>query len=255
MMTETVIHSEQPKWAKGSICVVLAASFMLSACAQMPKNWPDLAATSEPSTPGQVEMAKSTTDFGTTVAGGAAAGAAVGSLLGYAFGGTSGLIMGVASGLVAGSLAGYYVADQKEMYAKMEDKLDVLVADLQNQNTKLAQMVTSSETMLTEEKRSLEEINAQYQTGTATKEQVLARIQEANTSKALITKAMAQIDARRVKLIENNSKYRVENPKAAPDKVAAYDAEFAKFNQGRASLDQNLSSLDALVSSIKLEKS
>ncbi|MDO8607614.1 MAG: hypothetical protein Q7R40_13840 [Phaeospirillum sp.] len=254
-MTDTKKTLGKTKWAKAPICAVLAASVMLSACAQMPKNWPDLAATSEPTTPGQVELAKSTTDFGTTVAGGAAAGAAVGSLLGYAFGGTSGLIMGVASGLVAGSLAGYYVADEKEKYAKMEDKLDVLVADLQGQNTKLAQMVTSSETMVAEELRSLEEINAQYQAGKASKEQVLARIQEANTSKALIKKAMDQVDARRVKLIENNSKYRVENPKADPGKVAAYDAEFAKFNQGRASLDQNLSSLDTLVSSIKLEKS
>jgi hypothetical protein len=243
------------KIASAPICAVVAASVMLSACAQMPRNLGNPNASSGPLTPAQTEMEKSSTDFGVTVAQGAALGAGAGSLLGLGFGGTSGMLIGLASGLVAGSLAGYYVADQKEQYAKMEDQLDVLVADLKGQNQKLAQMVTSSEKMVAVEKQNLEAINAEYKAGKATKEQVAAQIKEANTSKALIEKSISQVDERRAKLVQNINKYKSSHASPDPEKVAAYDAEFSNYKQGRSSLETNLSSLDALVASINLDRS
>lgn len=176
-------------------------------------------------------------DFKITVAEGAVAGALVGGTIAALVSGgdTRKIVTGALAGGAVGAVGGYYIAGQKQEYARREDALEALMADARQRNDKLTRVLATTDQVIVSRRAEL----AQLKTANlAAKEK--AELQQALHSKLeldqqAIEQAITSVREHGTQMDQNVVQLRQQFPDA---NTRPLDDMTVGFNRARQNLEQ-----------------
>ncbi len=176
-----------------SLTAVVAASFLLAACATTSTTHPD----GTPLTPAEQRLRERNASYNQTIAEGALIGCALGALLGafvVSDGGNRGssAAIGCGAGAAIGAGAGVAVAESKEGYAQKEDQKNALIADAKKTNESLAADIADARTVIANDRARIDKIDKELASGAITKQQAMAQMQRVDENIQVMT---ASLDA------------------------------------------------------------
>ncbi len=100
-------------------------------------------------------------DFKLTVAQGAVAGALVGAGIAALTGGdTRKIVTGALAGGAVGAVGGYYIAGQKQSYARREDAIEAMMADSRQRSEKLTRVLSTTDQVIARRRTELARLKA-----------------------------------------------------------------------------------------------
>ncbi len=231
--------------AKGMV-VALSASVMLSACQTT-------GAGDRPLTASEQRMRDQAATYNQTMAEGALTGCAAGALAGILLGATAsnqkkgknalvGAAIGCAAGAVVGGGVGAYVADKQEKYATKELQLDSMIADVREENQRLAGLITAAQQVVAENKARIDEIDQQLAAGKITMEQAKTKMAAVDDNRSYLDSTLTELHKRRDTYAEAAKQTGAGTPKAKTDamntEIASMEKQIAQLEAERDSLVQ-----------------
>lgn len=195
------------------------------------------------------------TNYGGTVAEGAAiwglVGAAVGALAGAATsnkknrgsGAATGAAIGAGAGLAYGSISGVQTAEAKKRYAVQEAQLDCQITAAKADNEKLAKMVTSMQAAVQQTEKKLADLESAYANKRMTKEQAQKELASVDESAAQIQRSVDAMKKRRDEYLQARDS--TQNAANNSLNTAELDKQISQLNSQIASAERDLNRLMA----------
>ncbi|WP_162305987.1 glycine zipper 2TM domain-containing protein [Oleisolibacter albus] len=144
-----------------AIATAVTASFLLTACATTSGD------PGRPLTPQEQALREQAKNYESTVVEGALLGALAGGLIAAASGGNKkDVAIGVAAGAGVGAVAGNYIAKKKQQYATAEAQYNSMIADVQTENARLADLSDNARQVIASDMKEMERIDGQIAAGT-----------------------------------------------------------------------------------------
>lgn len=229
---------------KKPVVLIAIASLAVSACASAPPSQSARSdSTSVEYTPEETRFREDRDNFAMTVVEGAVVGAAVGSLMGGIIGGSwSSAAIGAGAGAVAGGLTGAYVASKQREYADAEARTDSMIADVRQDNEKLAAYIATTREVIDNDRRRLATLNAQYAANQLDAGQAKAQLARIRDNRRVIAETADSLRDRRDAYVE--ASVVTERESSAQD-VAELNREITILNRNIEQLEAELSSLDS----------
>lgn len=261
-----------------ALCAVLVVTTFLNGCSSLgPMKQPD-----RPLTPEEQKLYDQSRDFDQTIAEGLISGAILGGLVGAGIGALAnsknrgkgaavGAGIGAASGALLGTGGALYYANKKEKYAKEEDALDAVLADLKTQNGKLEELVSTTRTVVASDMQKLDEVKADLDAKKISAAEAQRRLEGVSQNEKLLQNTIASLKERRDEWKEvatqaradvegkgeqNGNGSKGQAPKPPGDnqlqaaKLGDIDVEIGRVEQQIALMENELSVLTARRSSV-----
>jgi hypothetical protein len=237
-------------WVSG----IGALAVALSGCATPNEGRPNAAAQNAGNGPAacmQINADNIDTNYGGTVAEGAAiwglVGAAVGALAGAATGGGRGAATGAAIGAGAGgaygAVSGVQTAEAKKRYAVQEAQLDCQIAAAKADNEKLAKLVTSMQAAVQQTEKKLADLESAYANKRMSKEQAQKELASVDESAAQIKRSVDAMKKRRDEYLQARDS--TQNAANNSLNTAELDKQISDLNKQIASAQSDLDRLMA----------
>lgn len=188
----------------GEIAIVCVLSVALSGCATAPTPLEQQAANG-PQACMQITAKDIDSNYGGTVAEGAAiwavVGGVAGALLGAATGGDSksvavGAAVGAAAGGAAGTVSGVQTAEAKKQYALQEAQLDCQITAAKADNEKLTKMVESTRAAVAQTEKRLADLETAYAAKRYSRDQAQKELASVDESTASIQHSVDAMNKR-----------------------------------------------------------
>lgn len=175
-------------------------------------------------------------DFKVTVAQGAVAGALVGGAIAALTSGgdTRRIVTGALAGGAVGAVGGYYVAGQKQAYARREDALDALMSDTRQRNDKLARVLTTTDQVIARRRVELDKLKAANLAVKEKAEQQKQLLSELERDQIAIEQAIASAREHGAEMDRNVVQLRQQFPDA---NTRPLDDMTIGFNRSRQNLE------------------
>ncbi len=172
-----------------NIAFALAASVMLSACAQGLDD-PNLS-------PEERKLREMASSYNETIGEGALIGCILGTIGGLLLSGKNnmgqGAAIGCAGGAALGGGAGVYIANKQEKYATREMQLDAMVKDVRVDNQNLASAISSAHNVVADNKRKIDQIDKQLASGAISLSQAKSEMARVDSNKEAIEKLLSGV--------------------------------------------------------------
>jgi len=195
-------------------------------------------------TPEEQKLRQKSESFNTTMAEGAMAGALLGGLIGaFAGGNGRGALVGAGLGTLAGTGAGYYIANKKEQYANEEERLDVMIADVRADNTKLADYLTTVEKVIAEDKSRIVALRTGMNGSKQNAKELGAALASAQDNRKVMAESLDSLQKKR-------SEYQsalAESKGTGTASVHELEREIATWTEQVARLEAGIKSLDEAI--------
>jgi len=236
---------------RGSMAAVCALSLVVSACTTPNDAGPGSVAQTNngPAACMQITSKDIDTNYGSTVAEGAAiwavVGAAVGALAGAAAGGGDGAATGAAigggAGAAYGTVSGVQTAEAKKQYALQEAQLDCQITAAKEDNAKLAKMVESTQAAVKQTEQQLADLEKAYAAKRLSREQAQKELASVDENTAQIQRSVAAMKKRR----DEYQQARDNTQTAANNTLntAEIDKQIASLNSQIAAAESDLNNL------------
>lgn len=183
-------------------------------------------------------------DFNHTVAEAAFAGAAIGALGGLLLGDNKkSTAKGAVIGAIGGAVFGYYIAGQKKEFANREQALDAIALDLQETNRSLQAMVSTSELMLTEDRRRVDQLLKQITTGDAQLASNNALIAQLKSDCKILGEAISASEKRYKESVNNMETYEQQFGVQGIEQLEALLTNYQAQQNILTSLERSMSQL------------
>lgn len=174
---------------KRGLVTALIASMSLSACVTSSVNTSNLS-------PAEKRMRAQADDFSNTVVQGAVVGAIAGGLLAVFTDNKKNVAGYAALGAAAGGAGGYYVAKQKERYANEEARLDSMIVDVRQDNSRLAEMTASAKAVIAADIARIDRVEAQMAAGRMSQSEAQQELAHAEDNAKYLTSAIDGLKTR-----------------------------------------------------------
>jgi outer membrane murein-binding lipoprotein Lpp len=215
-------------------------------------------APARPLTPQEARMRAQSADFKRTIAEGVGigmlAGAATGAGIGAAAygkdrgqGAIVGAIIGGVMGGIAGGIAGNYYAQKKQAYANEEMRLDAIIADLQAQNTSLAQLVDATRTVVQADQQKLDRIQQDLAAQRITRAEADRQLAAIDDNRRVLDQTVRDLQKRKSEWLEVAAEARTDTSSA---RIASLDAEIATLESRIAEMQTELDALNSRRASV-----
>ncbi|MFC7453442.1 glycine zipper domain-containing protein [Insolitispirillum peregrinum] len=180
--------------------LTLSASLLLSAC-QTTTN-----SNGEPLSPAEQRLRQQADTYNQTIAEGALLGCVLGGVLGAATAQKGNRLqhaaIGCAIGGGIGAGAGAYVADKQEKYANKEQQLDSMIADVREENGRLANVIATTEQVVAEDKQRIEQIDKDLAAGKITMDQAKSKMASVDSNTAYLDSTLTELRKRQANYTE-----------------------------------------------------
>jgi uncharacterized protein YcfJ len=127
---------------------------------------------------------------------GAVAGALVGLLATRRDNQGRGALIGAAGGCAAGLAVNAYVQNQRVQYRNNEARINAMIADVRADNQKLAGMVSTTRSVIAEDKRRIAAVNAQYLNQQISVDQARVELARVKENRALLDNTIRNVKKR-----------------------------------------------------------
>lgn len=215
--------------------ILLSILALVSACATSPvthSESPSLPAGEQNETtlsPAQHRMYEAAKAFDQTVVEGILAGALAGAAIAILISGDPvDIIEGAAAGSTIGTIAATYVANKQKEYASSEDALVSMVADVQQQNLYLFNLIQSMREVVTENKRKIDAINKEYEQKQITQADLFRKFERLQADTNKMTEMAKKATLRLNFLKEARKTYERNNPRIS---TTSLDKEIDTFQE------------------------
>jgi len=215
--------------------ILLSILALVSACATSPvthSESPSLPAGEQNETTlslAQHRMYEAAKAFDQTVVEGTLAGALAGAAIAILISGDPvDIIEGAAVGSTIGAIAATYVTNKQKEYASSEDALVSMVADVQQQNLYLFNLIQSMREVVTENKRKIDAINKEYEQKQITQADLFRKFERLQADTNKMTEMAKKATLRLNFLKEARKTYERNNPRIS---TTSLDKEIDTFQE------------------------
>lgn len=233
-----------------AVAAVMAGIMLLGGCAASQPT--------RPLTPQEARMRAQASDFKRTIAEGVGlgilGGAAVGAGLGAASnrrdrgeGAIIGAIIGGVVGGIAGGFTGHYYAQKKQSYANEEQRLDAIIADLQDQNRSLATLVDATKTVCQADEQKLAQIQSDLAAQRITRAQADRQLKTIDDNREVLEATLADLRKRQSEWREVANEARQDTNS---NRIAELDSEIATLESRIAEMEGELNALNSRRASV-----
>jgi hypothetical protein len=194
-----------------------------------------------PLTPAEERMRAQASDYKKTIAGGllvgCLGGAGIGALIERD---AKGALIGCGAGAVVGGAAGYYVAEKKKGYATREQQLDAMIADVKQDNAKVATMVADTREIATADRKRIDQIERDLKANKISRQEAQKQMADVDANRVFLAETVRDLQLRR-------DQWRDVRNKAGgnPQELAEMDKEIQQLERQIASMEAELNALNS----------
>lgn len=157
-------------------------------------------ATTAAYTPAERRLRQESNLFSQTAMQGCLAGAVAGALVGLLATRREnrgrGAMIGAAGGCAAGFAVNAYVQNQRGQYRNNEARINAMIADVRADNQKLAGMVSTTRSVIADDKRRIAAVNAQYLNQQISVDQARVELARVKENRALLNNTINNVKKR-----------------------------------------------------------
>lgn len=217
---------------------LVAAALLLNGCASMGTG----PASDEPLSPAEQRLQDQANDYNRTILEGAGLGLLAGCGAGAAIGGGKWehILIGCIGGAAAGVAGGFYYAEVKEGYARKEDRLDKMIADVDADNRKLAATLADTRSIVAADTRKIEQVKADLAAKRIDRSAADKRLASVDRNRGVLQKAIDGLKKRRDEYKEAANAARADG---GGRNMAQLDREIAQLETNIGSLERELDAL------------
>ncbi len=171
--------------------MAVAALLFVTACSQNPMS-------SRPLSPDEQQLREESQVFNRTVLEWTLALCGAGALAGLAAGrNLQSVLIGCGAGAVVGFGAGYYVEQKRSSYRNTEQRLDAMIADVQDDNQQLQRTLAATQKVVKADMAKIERIDQQLKQGEITAAQAQERMRAVDENREFLEETLANLKERR----------------------------------------------------------
>ena len=219
--------------------VLLLILSLGSSCSPLP----DVPDQGQELTPVQRKLNEQVAAFNKTVWEGVLVGCIGGTVVGILISDDPASIIDATSiGCAVGSMAGSYVADRQKNFSNREDALDSIIADLQQKNQRVNELIATMREVIAEDKRKIDDLNKKYQQGLVTEEQLFREFAIVKLDRNNIEQALKNANKQLAFFKDAKQTYEKDNPGT---NTAKLDKEVHTFQESIATMNNIVKQLSS----------
>lgn len=200
----------------GAVCQSLSAAallLLLAGCASGDAPPPSEVTLDRPPTPAEKAMYERSFVFSRTIVEGTALGAGTGALIGAIAckGDPRCIVVGILVGGALGGTAGHYYAVKKDRYRNEEQRLDAIIADIEEQNRTAEALVADTRAVMERDAGEAERLQAELAAGRLTRDAYDRQLAAIDLNRKVLQRNVANLTDRREEWREVAGRVRAES--------------------------------------------
>lgn len=193
---------------------LVACLLLLAGCASNagPAAPPEVAL-ARPPTPAEKAMRERSFVFSRTIVEGTALGAGTGALIGAIAckGDPRCIVIGILAGGALGGTAGHYYAVKKDRYRNEEQRLDAIIAEIEEQNAIAEAVVADTRSVMAKDAGEVERLHAELSAGRMTREAYDRELAALDLNRKVLQRTVVNLSRRRDEWREVASRVHAES--------------------------------------------